>query len=127
MESDETGDESFNERALMDRLAGDRAQAIHLIEMFVELGEENRQELAAAVAGEDADDISEKAHKLKGSLLYVHANQTLRLAKELEELRTSGSMTERRALFAELETAWPQLRHDLAEFSQRLKAGETEE
>ena len=81
----------FDVDSLLERLRGDRRQAYELAQLFLDFHVEMLTEVADAVEAEDDELIRETAHRIKGSLTYLHAPAAIRSAERLEGFRAGTS------------------------------------
>jgi CheY-like chemotaxis protein/HPt (histidine-containing phosphotransfer) domain-containing protein len=80
----------WNRAELLDRVSGDRALLLELVELFLEQGPKLRTQLVDGAAAGDAAAVARVAHQLKGMLATLAAHPASAAARELEETLRNG-------------------------------------
>jgi HPt (histidine-containing phosphotransfer) domain-containing protein len=111
--------EALDEAALMDLVAGDRALAGELAEMFLDDLDPRVTEITAAVAGRDATRLRAAAHALRGSAGSLKAGNVSNAAGALEAMGHSGILDGMEDALERLNVALASLRPRLAELARR--------
>jgi two-component system, sensor histidine kinase and response regulator len=94
-----------------------------IVETFIETSSQTAANAKAALAAEDAPELYQCAHSLKGSAANLGANRLVELCGQLEDRCRSGSLESAPTLLHSIEEQLAQVREDLSEYS--LKGGQT--
>jgi CheY-like chemotaxis protein len=84
------GEAIWNRAELLDRVSGDRALLLELVELFLDQGPKLRAELAAGAAAGDRAEVRRVAHQIKGMLATLGAQPASAAARDLEEALRDG-------------------------------------
>ena len=112
-ESDAT--ELLNLSELEERLGGDNELLEQILELFAETYPESLDEIDAAVAARNADDLRRSAHTLKGMVANLGAQSPMQRAYELETMGKEGTFDDAEAKAAHLRTLVSQFHQALLE------------
>jgi two-component system sensor histidine kinase/response regulator len=100
----------------LDAVGGHREILVELIEMFMKDYPERLDSLRKAVSEKDSDGIKRDAHKLKGNLGQVMADQGFNLAKDLEQSVNEESLNNAQGLLTRLEGEIERVSVELSSF-----------
>jgi CheY-like chemotaxis protein/HPt (histidine-containing phosphotransfer) domain-containing protein len=82
----------WNRAELLDRVSGDRALLMELVELFLDQGPKLRAQLEESARAGDVAAVARVAHQLKGMLATLGAHPASAAARDLEEsLRDEGA------------------------------------
>ena len=89
----------------LDRLEGDQALLLELLDIFVQTYAGYLDGIARAIAAGDTRQAGHEAHSLKGSALSVGAERMATLAKALEQAGAAGELARMPVLLDQLRAA----------------------
>ena len=105
----------------MDRIQGDKALALELLDIFVQDFREKRRAMAEALPGNDADQIRKLSHALKGSSGNISAHALHVILSHLEDMGKRNDLAGAAALVADLDTKFEALLARIAILREELK------
>jgi HPt (histidine-containing phosphotransfer) domain-containing protein len=106
--------------AALERLDGDRDLFTRLAEMFIGRCGEDLSAIHMAMQTENAPELADHAHKIKGSAMEFYAHPAVAAAKALEEAAQASDMAHAKTLCRTLESELARL---VAELTRILKRG----
>ena len=112
----------FDPVAALERAGGDHELLCELIQLFLEQGPRNLDEVRAALAANDPIGLRRAAHTLKGALGLFGASGSVSAAQCLETLGRQGSLQGAQEAYAVLEAGFQRLRPELLTFLQGTNA-----
>ncbi|MBI5415720.1 MAG: Hpt domain-containing protein [Candidatus Omnitrophica bacterium] len=105
----------------MERIQGDKAFALELLDIFVQDFREKRRLMGEAIAGSNADQIRKLSHALKGSSGNISAHALHVILSQLEDMGKRNDLTGAAALVADLDTKFEALTARIAILKEELK------
>lgn len=108
----------FDAQAFMRSLADDRELAMELLSAFLEDGPVRHAELGAAIAANDAETASKRAHSLKGMCGVVRATALLNLALGMEVAAREGDLARTRENYARFTDLLAEAKAEIERFMQ---------
>jgi len=108
----------IDEAEALERVGGARSLLVELAGMCLADTPNALSSIRGALAGGDARSLQRAAHKLKGSLLVLAADDASEAASRLEALGASGSLGNAAAALATLEHEIDRLRPVLRELAE---------
>jgi len=109
----EMANSKFDYRELLSRVENDRELMRELVGIFKEEFPRHHQALWEAVQKRDAERIASEAHKLKGMLSNLAANEASGAAASLEELARSGKTAEIEEAFSSFDRTASELLREM--------------
>ncbi|MEN6624724.1 MAG: response regulator [Candidatus Sumerlaeia bacterium] len=100
---------TFDRASFMERMMGDEDMARELIATFLGDMKDQFQELAAAVAADNCEQVQRQAHKIKGASANLSAIAMRNTARSIEAAAKSNDPDEARALMPRLVECFNQL------------------
>ena len=93
----------FDENILLKRLGNNRALLAELVQIFLEEGPRNLENIAEGITKNDLPAVRMASHTLKGSLDYFGIATAIALAETIEKQAKIGQLHEVAQNFGELE------------------------
>lgn len=107
----------FDLPAFLDRVQEDREFVFELVQMFLEICDSRMRDIRSALEEGDRSGTRDAAHKLKGSLKFIHATKAAKTVEQLEQIDPASRTELAIATFSKLETEIAHLCDELARFS----------
>ncbi|MBI5149956.1 MAG: Hpt domain-containing protein [Candidatus Omnitrophica bacterium] len=105
----------------MERIQGDKALALELLDIFVPDFREKRRLMGEAISNNDADQMRKLSHALKGSTGNISAHALHVILAQLEDMGKRNDLTGAGALVADLDTKFEALMARIAILREELK------
>jgi HPt (histidine-containing phosphotransfer) domain-containing protein len=106
-----------DEQGLLDRVDGSRELLREVVELFLGSCPRQREELRAALARGESDEVARIAHTIKGSVAFFAAGPVVEIARRLEGMGRRGELAGAEAIGAELDATLERLTGALAAFA----------
>ena len=107
---------AFDEAALLKRLGNNRQLLADLVEIFLEEGPRNLDDIADGIARNDPPAVRMASHTLKGSLNYFGMASAIAFAESIEKQARAGCLDEVPDTFSQLEEVVRPLLAELRRF-----------
>jgi PAS domain S-box-containing protein len=115
----EAGRAVLDRRSLLDRVAGDRALMVEVVELFLADLPAMSARIADAIASGEAEPVARAAHALKGAAANVSGERAAAAARELEMVARAGDLNSAPEAFARLSKELEPLERELRRLLQR--------
>ena len=93
----------FNKESFVERMMDDMELVRHLVDIFQVDAPKQLKALKKAIEQEEMDDVTQYAHRIKGSSINIGGEMLSKAAEEIEQLAKVGKISEIAALVLELE------------------------
>ena len=107
----------FDKSTFLGRLGGDEELLKQIAEMFIEDASGYMKALRDALEKQDASEVRQIAHALKGSSANINASALQKVASEMETAGEKGNLDQADALFKKMEAEFVKLKGVLADSS----------
>ncbi|HEV8632029.1 MAG TPA: response regulator, partial [Thermoanaerobaculia bacterium] len=108
---------AFDARAFLEAVDGDREVQAELVELLCAELPVTMADIRRCLDGGDTNGLQRGAHRLRGSLKVVGADEASRVALAVEMAGREGNLADVAARFGELEEEISRLERDLADFA----------
>ncbi len=105
----------FDLTAALERIDGDRDLFVTLADIFILQATDDMAAIRDAFAQGNAQELTQQAHRLKGSVMQFHAAALYEATHRLEHLGRQGAMGEAAAAVRAVESELARLVHALRE------------
>jgi signal transduction histidine kinase/DNA-binding response OmpR family regulator len=105
----------FNRSALLERLGGDQELLNEVLDIFLSDIPGQLQKLIQAKDNDDAEQVREKAHRIKGASANIGAQRASHVALQIEKAGKKNNLEGTESLFEKLEQEIECLRNGLSE------------
>jgi PAS domain S-box-containing protein len=105
--------------ALLEVVSGDMGFLDDLIGIFFETAPHTIERLNHAITSQDAEEVEQLAHKLRGSVANFRAATVMEIAQELETMGQDRTLEQAPAAFARLEAQLARLNNELTSLRKR--------
>jgi HPt (histidine-containing phosphotransfer) domain-containing protein len=107
----------LDERAIMERVDGNRDLLREVVELFLDAYPRQQAELGAAIAGGATAEVARVAHAIKGSVAFFTSGPVVDLARSLEVKGRAGDLEAAQPTFDALAAAMERLVEALTRFA----------
>jgi HPt (histidine-containing phosphotransfer) domain-containing protein len=92
----------INKEELMERVDGDYELLKELISIFIEELPQQLRDIEGAINNQDSDKLRKSAHRLKGAVGNLAAEEAYEIAAQMELLGSRGELSSARYLYSDL-------------------------